>query len=66
MLTVNEVAHRLQLKPDQVRAMIRRGGLPAVKIGSRWRVRSDALQALRQSSRPRYGPAGRRAYARAR
>ena len=35
MLTIEEVAVRLRLSPAQVRAMIHRGELPAVKIGSR-------------------------------
>ena len=63
MLTVNEVARHLRLTPDVVRTMIRRGELPAVKIGSRWRVRSETLRALRQMDRPHHGPGQRRIYA---
>ncbi len=63
MLTVNEVAEHLRLGPDEVRVMIRRGELPAVKIGSRWRVRSEAVRALMRRTSPLLDRAGRRPYA---
>ncbi len=66
MLTVNEVAEHLRLGPDEVRVMIRRGKLPAVKIGSRWRVRREAVRALMRRNPPLLDPARRRSYARAR
>jgi excisionase family DNA binding protein len=44
--TVQEVAHFLRLKPETVRAMARRGELPAVKLGRVWRFRRSALSEL--------------------
>lgn len=35
--TVREVAQYLQLKPNTVRAMARRGELPVLKVGRVWR-----------------------------
>ena len=52
MLTIEEVAERLRVSPAQVRAMIRRGELPAVKIGSRWRMTSAALEAHLEKNPP--------------
>ena len=43
LLTPDEVAVILRLKPKTVRAMIRRGDLPGVKIAGRYRVSRDAL-----------------------
>jgi excisionase family DNA binding protein len=35
--TVDEVAAYLRIKPTTVRAMCRRGDLPAIKVGKAWR-----------------------------
>ena len=35
--TVDEVAEYLRIKPTTVRAMCRRGALPAIKVGKAWR-----------------------------
>lgn len=41
LLTVEEVAQRLKLNPQTVRRWIRRGTLPATKIGRKeWRIRA--------------------------
>lgn len=41
--TVEEVAAYLRLKPTTVRAMCRRGDLPAVKVGKSWRFHKVLL-----------------------
>ncbi len=35
--TVTDVANYLRIKPETVRALTRRGDLPAIKIGKVWR-----------------------------
>jgi excisionase family DNA binding protein len=47
--TVKEVARYLQLKPETVRALARRGELPAVKIGKVWRFDRSAIYELTKS-----------------
>jgi len=45
LLTVHEVAARLKRSPQTVRRWIRRGTLPATKIGRKeWRIRADDLE----------------------
>ena len=45
LLTVDEVAARLRLNPQTVRRWIRRGTLPATKIGRKeWRIKADDLE----------------------
>jgi len=51
LLTVEEVAELLQVHPDSVRRMMRQGRLPAVKIGWRWYVRRDVLDAMTRGER---------------
>ena len=45
-LTLADVAEVLNTSSAQVYALVRRGELPAIKIGGRgqWRVESDALE----------------------
>ena len=45
LLRVDEVAACLGVEPETVRAMLRRGGLPGVRFGGRWRVRESSLTA---------------------
>jgi excisionase family DNA binding protein len=45
LLTVDQVAERLQLRPNTIRIYLRDGRLPALKAGRVWRVReSDLLE----------------------
>ena len=44
--TVEEVAEYLRLEPNTVRAMARRGELPAIKLGRRWRFHNSAIKGL--------------------
>jgi len=46
--TVDEVAVYLRMKPETIRAMARRGELPAVKVGKFWRFKCSALKELVQ------------------
>jgi PTS system nitrogen regulatory IIA component len=43
LLTVDEVASILRLKPETIRSMARRGDLPAIKLGRVWRFRSSSI-----------------------
>ncbi|MGH2496723.1 MAG: helix-turn-helix domain-containing protein [Ktedonobacteraceae bacterium] len=44
LLTVEDVAQRLQIKPDTVRRWIRTGKLPAIELGGRLRIDPKDLQ----------------------
>lgn len=46
LLTVNEVATILRLKPETIRSMARRGDLPAIKLGRVWRFRSSSIKQM--------------------
>lgn len=46
LLTVDEVAKFLRLKPETIRSMARRGDLPAIKIGRVWRFRRSSITEL--------------------
>jgi len=43
--TVSEVARYLRLRPDTIRAMVRRNELPGTKIGRVWRFEPEAVRA---------------------
>ena len=52
LLTTEEVASSLRVKPSAVTKMVRRGVLPAVKIGRRWYfLRDDLRSELRRRTR---------------
>ena len=42
--TVKDVAQYLQLKPETVRVMARKGKLPAFKVGRVWRFRQSSVK----------------------
>jgi excisionase family DNA binding protein len=44
--TVDDVAQYLQLQPETIRALARRGELPALKIGKVWRFHKSAIHSL--------------------
>jgi excisionase family DNA binding protein len=44
--TVEDVAAYLQLQPETIRSMARRGELPALKIGKVWRFQKQAIHAM--------------------
>jgi excisionase family DNA binding protein len=55
LLTVEQVAERLQVHPKTVQAWIRKGDLVGVRLGtgrtSAWRVEQDQLQAFIERNR---------------
>jgi excisionase family DNA binding protein len=52
MLTSEQAAAALHMRPDSLVRKIRRREIPAVKIGKRWLIRKDALEAMLQPSMP--------------
>ena len=46
LLTVDEVAKILRLKPETIRSMARREDLPAIKLGRVWRFRRSSINQL--------------------
>jgi excisionase family DNA binding protein len=44
--TVEDVADYLKLQPETIRAMARRGELPALKIGKVWRFQKQAIHEM--------------------
>jgi excisionase family DNA binding protein len=52
MLTTEQAAAALHMRPDSLVRKIRRHEIPAVKIGKRWLIRKDALEAMLQPSAP--------------
>lgn len=49
LLTVEQVADRLQLTPDLVRELLRRRKLRGARLGKYWRVREADLNAYIQA-----------------
>lgn len=45
LLEVHQVAHRLGFSPEYVRQLLRDHALPAIRLGTRWRVDPLDLQA---------------------
>lgn len=52
MLTVQQVAHRLNCADGLVRRLIYAGKLPASQLGRDWRIDPDDLDAFLAGSRP--------------
>jgi excisionase family DNA binding protein len=50
--TTAEVAEKLRITPDGVAKRIKRGQLPAVRVGRRWLIRKETLDAMLQPSAP--------------
>ena len=44
--TVEDVAGYLKLQPETIRAMARRGELPAIKLGKVWRFQKVAIDEM--------------------
>jgi excisionase family DNA binding protein len=51
-LTIEEVATRLRVKPDTVRAWLRQGRLQGMKAGRLWRIRPQAVEAFLRTTQP--------------
>ena len=52
LLTTANVAELLHIRPDSVVRKIKRGEIAAVRVGRRWLVRPETLEALLQPSSP--------------
>jgi excisionase family DNA binding protein len=50
LLTTAQVAEILHMKQDSIARKINRGEIPAVKVGKRWLIRRDTLDAIVQPS----------------
>lgn len=46
LMTVDEVAEYLRLKPETIRSMARRGDLPGIKLGRVWRFRRSSISQI--------------------
>ena len=51
LLTPEQVAKRLQVTERTVYGWLRRGTLPALKLGRLWRIRPEDLEAFLESAR---------------
>jgi excisionase family DNA binding protein len=52
LLTTSQVAELLHIRPDSVVRKIRQGEIEAVRVGHRYLVRRETLEALLQPSTP--------------
>jgi len=50
--TTAQAAEFLHMRPDSIVRKIKRGEIPAVKIGRQWLIRRDTLDAILQPSAP--------------
>lgn len=50
LLTPEEVAERLAVSPKMIRAWLRDGRLPGIRLGRLWRVNPDALERFLEQS----------------
>jgi excisionase family DNA binding protein len=51
-LTTEQVAAVLHMRPDSLVRKIRRRQIPAVKVGKRWLIRKETLDAMLKPSTP--------------
>jgi excisionase family DNA binding protein len=52
LLTTAQVGDMLHMRPDSIVRKIRRGQIPAVKVGKQWLIRKETLEAMLQPSAP--------------
>jgi excisionase family DNA binding protein len=52
LLTTAQVAEILYMKQDSIARKINRREIPAVKVGKRWLIRRETLDAMVQPSTP--------------
>ena len=50
--TTAEVAEKLRITPDGVAKQIKRGLLPAIRVGRRWLIPKETLDAMLEPSAP--------------
>lgn len=46
LLTVEEAANYLKIKPNVLRRWLRAGKIPGIKLGNHWRIDEDDLKAF--------------------
>ena len=51
LLTIDEVLAKLRVKSSTVYRLIKTGGLPAIRVGRRWRVRRSDFEAWLDAKR---------------
>ncbi len=54
VFTLKEVAEYLNVHPDTVRRYVKRGELPAFKIGTDWRFNKESIDQWRKAQEARY------------
>jgi excisionase family DNA binding protein len=52
LLTTVQVGEMLPMPPDSIVRKIRRGQIPAVKVGKQWLIRKETLEVMLQPSAP--------------
>jgi excisionase family DNA binding protein len=52
MLTMEEAAAILRMRPDSLVRKIKRDEIPGVKVGKRWLISKETLDAMLQPSEP--------------
>jgi excisionase family DNA binding protein len=52
-LTASQVGEILHMRPDSVVRKIKRGDIPAVKVGVKWLIRREDVEALLQPEEAR-------------
>jgi excisionase family DNA binding protein len=52
LLTTAQVGEMLHMRPDSIVRKIKRGQIPAVKVGKQWLIRKETLEAMLQPSAP--------------
>ena len=61
LLTPEEVAEKLKMTPQTVRAYLRQGKIRGLQVGGKWRMTEAAFEAfvkgLEEATRPRHGAA---------
>jgi excisionase family DNA binding protein len=52
LLTTAQVEQMLHMRPDSIVRKLKRGQIPAVKVGKQWLISKDTLDAMLQPSAP--------------
>jgi len=54
VLTLREVASYLNVHPDTIRRHVKRGEIPAFKIGNTWRFNKESIDEWRKEKEGRF------------
>lgn len=58
LLTIAEVAERLKLTPQTIYKMIKDKTLPAIRVGSQWRIPEEKIQEWLDAQTHNFAPGG--------